>query len=70
MARIDINNPAVQEACFHFLRFHVGLGSRQEHESFAREVLLAATQFMFRTEDGPTNHATNATRSERENSAS
>lgn len=49
MAKIDINNPAVQKACFHFLRFHVGIGSRQEHESFAREVLLAATEFMFQT---------------------
>ena len=44
---LNIDDPKVQEACFHVLR-HLVLGSDVEQRQLAREILLAAIEFICR----------------------
>ena len=42
---LNIDDPTIQEACFHILRYLV-LDSEAERRQISREILLAATEYM------------------------
>jgi len=44
---LNVNDPSLQEACFHIVQRLV-LGSEEQQREIAREILLAATEFMCR----------------------
>ena len=45
---LEIDNPAVQEACFHFLRLTADFATAAEKDRLLRGILVAAAEFMAR----------------------